>query len=109
MEYLNVHVNYDVYDYDENDYVQYQHQYSLVYIDKFHWFYSNDYAVENEKNSKEIDFNKKFFYEVKRILRDHIYNEQTNGEILLINKMCRALKEKNCKYMRKCFFLLNTY
>ena len=65
-----------------------------MYIDIYHYFYLNDYVYKNEKNSKEINFNKKLFLEIKNLLHDHVYNEQTNEEILLINKMCTKLKEK---------------
>jgi hypothetical protein len=94
MVYLNVDVNYDEDDYDEDDYVQYQHQYQLVYTDRLHCFYSNDDEYVNEKNSiKKISFHKKFGFQI-RVVHDHVCNEQTNEEILLISKMCRELKEK---------------
>jgi hypothetical protein len=54
MVYSNVDVNYDEYDYDEDDYVRYQHQQQLGYIDRFHCFYSNDDEYVNVQNSIEI-------------------------------------------------------
>ena len=56
MVFLNVDVNYDVYDYDEHDYVLNQYQHQLVYTDKSHGFYWNDYVHENEQNSTEMNF-----------------------------------------------------
>ncbi len=35
-----------------------------------------------------------YFFEIRNSLHDHVYNEQTNEEIFLINKMCRELEEK---------------
>jgi hypothetical protein len=52
-------------------------------------------VYENEQKSREINFNKKLLFGNKNILHDHVYNEQTNEEILLINKICRELKEKD--------------
>ena len=67
MEYSNADVNYDVYDYDEDGYVRYQHQYSLVYIDTFHCFYSNDYVYVNERNSIEMNFTVNYFFKLSSL------------------------------------------
>jgi len=42
----------------------------------------------------ELYINEFQYVEIRNILHDHVYNEQTNEEILLINKMYTKLKER---------------